>query len=245
MSRRLGVVLLAVLLGILGTAAVAAYVKRADKGTTATQQNQQITTVLAATGPIPAGTTANAAAQKGLIGQEQLPANLVPTGALTDLSSVGTLVAVNDVAPSQVLVSQLFAADAPTGALTIPNGKMAVSLQLVDPTQRVAGFVAPGSDVAIFDYYQPHSSAGGSTPPSKATRLLVSRAEVAAVGPTSVTQSQADTTVATTLMTVALTQRQSEQVIQASHGGTLYFALLTSRAKASNSPGTNDSNLFR
>ena len=36
-----------------------------------------------------------------------------------------------------------------SGALPIPSGKVAMSVQLGDP-QRVAGFVKPGSEIAVF-----------------------------------------------------------------------------------------------
>lgn len=235
MSRRLGVVVLAVLLGLIGTASVAAYVQRADARATA---GEKTVTVFAARAAIPAGTTAGAAAQEGLVEQQQVPAKLAPVGALTDLTPVNNLVAVQDIAPHQVLLSQLFGAQAQTGALTIPAGQMAVSVQLGDP-QRVAGFLTPGSEVAIFDTYDEGSSGSTTT-----TRLLLPRVQVIAVGPVALTKAQPGSTVASTLLTLALTQKQSEQIIQASQTGKLYFALLTSHSKVSPSGGVSDSTLF-
>lgn len=247
MSRRLGVTIVAILLGIVGTSAVAAYVQRADARATA---GEKTATVFAAKTTIPAGTSVSAAEQQGLVDQQQLPTKLVPAGALTDLSPIADEVAVNDIAPQQVLLSQLFGAQAQTGALTIPTGQMAVSVQLGDP-QRVAGFVTPGSDVAIFDTYTPTagsgSSSGGATGNSAGTttRLLLPKVQVIAVGPLALTKAQPGSTVATTLLTLALTQKQSEQVIQASQTGKLYFALLTSHSQVAPAAGVTDSTLFR
>jgi pilus assembly protein CpaB len=245
MSHRLGVVALAVVLGLLGTGAVAAYVQHADARASSAERT---TAVFAAKAPIPAGTTAANAAEQGLVEQQQLPAKLVPVGAVTDLAAIANLVAVNDIAAHQVLLGQLFGAQTYTGALTIPAGQMAVSVQLGDP-QRVAGFVTPGSQVAIFDTYSA-TAASASTSKTAATggtttRLLLPRVQVIAVGPVALTKSQPGSTVATTLLTLALDQHESEQVIQASQSGKLYFALLSDHSKVSPSAGIGDSTLFQ
>jgi pilus assembly protein CpaB len=250
MSRRVVVVAVALVLGVVGTTAVAAYVKSADARASSAQQTVP---VFAAKGLIPAGTTGAAAEQQGLFEQQQLPTKLVPAGAVTDLNSVAGLVAINDIPAQQVLLVQLFTTDRRGGALTIPDGRMAVTVELKDLTQRVAGFVTPGSEVAVFDNYgatgaPTGSSAGGTSAGSTSgltTRVLIPRVEVIAVGPNALTKSQTDPAVATTLMTLALNQKQSEQVIRAAQTDELYFALLTPHSKLTPSAGINANNLFK
>jgi pilus assembly protein CpaB len=204
--------------------------------------------VFAAKALIPAGTTGASAEQQGLVVQQQVPVKLVPSGAVTDLNTVAGLVAINDIPAQQVLLGQLFTTDRRGGALTIPDGRMAVTVELKELPQRVAGFVTPGSQVAVFDSYGATGGTSGSSAPDTsglATRMLLPRAEVIAVGPNALTKSLTDPSVATTLMTLALNEKQSSQIIQASQTGELYFALLTPHAKATSSAGVNATNLFK
>lgn len=246
MSRRLVVVAVALVLGVVGTTAVAAYVKSADARASS---DQQTVAVFAAKALIPAGTTGTAAEQQGLVVQQQVPVKLVPSGAVTDLNTVAGLVAINDIPAQQVLLGQLFTTDRRGGALTIPDGRMGVTVELKELPQRVAGFVTPGSQVAVFDSYGATAAAAGSSAGSTSgltTRVLLPRVEVIAVGPDALTKSQTAPGIATTLMTLALNQKQSEQVIQASQaGGQLYFALLTPHSKVTPSAGVNTNNLFK
>lgn len=249
MSRRVVVVAVALLLGVVGTTAVAAYVKSADARASSAQQTVQ---VFAAKALIPAGTTGVAAEQQGLVVQQQVPIKLVPSGAVTDLNSVAGLVAINDIPAQQVLLAQLFTTDRRGGALTVPDGRMAVTVELKQLTQRVAGFVTPGSEVAVFDNYgataAPSGSSAGTSAGSSSgvtTRVLIPRVEVIAVGPNALTKSQTDPAVTTTLMTLALNQKQSEQVIRAAQTDELYFALLTPHSKVTPSAGINATNLFK
>jgi pilus assembly protein CpaB len=243
MSRRLSVLLLAVVLGLVGTGAVAAYVSRVNTKATA---GQRMVTVLAAKAPIAAGTSAGDAVEKGFVEQQSLPANLAPPGALVDINSVKDLLVVNDIAAHQVLLAQMFSTQPQNGALTIPAGLMAITVQLGD-TQRVAGFVTPGSEVAIFDTFAAggsSSDAGSQSSAGSVTRLLLPRVQVIAVGPVALTKSQ-PTPVAMTLLTLALDQQQSAKVIEASTTGKLTFALLTDKSKTTPSAGVSTTTLFQ
>jgi pilus assembly protein CpaB len=72
--------------------------------------------------------------------------------------------------------------------LTIPEGKMAISVQLTDPA-RVAGFVSPGAEVAVFINAEPEeidTQTGATTKLPDFTRLLLPRVQVIGVGDTTV-----------------------------------------------------------
>lgn len=62
------------------------------------------------------------------------------------------------------------------GALTIPTDKVAMSVEMLDK-ERVAGFLQPGSDVAIYVVKDFDKI-------TAVTKLLIRRATVLAVGPT-------------------------------------------------------------
>ncbi|MGH3471611.1 MAG: RcpC/CpaB family pilus assembly protein [Nocardioidaceae bacterium] len=129
---------------------------------------------------------------------------------------------------------------------------MAVSVQLTDPA-RVAGFVTPGSKVAVF--LSSAGSSGTATAGSAGpfTRLLLPNVEVIGVGSTTLlsttttTPAGAQTTqqVSQTILTLALTQKQAQQVIFASGNGTLALGLLNAKSKVSSNPGTTSANLFK
>ena len=124
---------------------------------------------------------------------------------------------------------------AASGALTLPEGKVAVAISLGDP-QRVAGFVNPGSEVAIFRTGTPAAdpAAAADTPaPTPETSLLLDRVQVIAVGPTTIsstTTTEGQTTnteaIPTAILTLALDQEQAQKVILSTTDGAMYFALL-------------------
>ncbi len=58
-------------------------------------------------------------------------------------------VALSVIFPNEQIVSAKFGTVGNQETLTIPDGNMAISVNLTD-TGRVSGFVSPGADVAIF-----------------------------------------------------------------------------------------------
>jgi pilus assembly protein CpaB len=122
---------------------------------------------------------------------------------------------------------------------------MAISVNLTD-TARVAGFVNPGSEVAIF--------LSGNVQPANEdfTRLLLDRVTVIGVGSTTqVTTTTTDPEGAQTveqlprtLLTLSLDQDQVEKVLFAQGHGELAFALLTPDSKINSDAGTTAPELF-
>src|SRR5215472_13568718 len=149
MKRRGLTIALAVLLAILGTAGVLAYVSHANARALA---GQKAVTVLIAKSLIPSGTSAANAQQQGLLGTETLPATSVPANALTSITpDISSLVTDSNVQPGQLLLRPLLVAPAQvTSGLAIPNGMVAVAVLFCVP-EAVAGNVHPGSQVAVFD----------------------------------------------------------------------------------------------
>jgi pilus assembly protein CpaB len=135
-----------------------------------------------------------------------------------------------------------------------------MSVQLGDP-QRVAGFVTPGSTIAIFTYGNTAASGAGGTAPTTTipgVRLLLTDVDVIAVGPTTTVQSSGTTgqaqnqQVPTAILTVAVSQAEAQKIILASGqvGGSpyagLYLALQTKDSKVTTAfPPTTSANLFK
>src|SRR5690606_773894 len=123
----------------------------------------------------------------------------------------------------------------------IPEGGVAISVQLGDP-ERVAGFVSPGSSVAIIA----SGTSGDDEDPF--TRTLLANVPVIGVGPsTVVSQAQPGEDgnveqIPTAILTLGVTQEQAEKIIFAQGGGgQLYFALMNEDSDVTaGAPGVTD-----
>ncbi len=271
MNRRVIAVVVSVLLALVGTAAVSAYVHGADARALA---GQQVVQVYVAAKMVPAGTTLQDAVDSGLITQESVAAKGAPEGSLSSANVLAdsSSIAVSDIQPGELVLSNRFGAQtAVASALALPDGMMAVSLALQDPAH-VGSFVQPGSKIAIFDTFNVRGTVKGAAVPSgdhlsddytkfRATRVLLPKVQVLAVGSTSSSPAQSGDqggssstsstsgnqtaqTQTTTLYTVAVDQAQAEALVQAIQTGTLYFALLNDSSTVTAGPGISDLTLF-
>lgn len=255
MARRTALLTAAVLVAALGTLLVALYVRGVDDRALA---GQAPVPVLVATTTIAPG--APAATATKLVTLRQLPADAVAPGAVADLASLGDQVTLSTVLPGQQLMAAMFGPPGASSPLVLPKGTLAVSVQLADPA-RVAGFVAPNSEVAVFVTLDTGNAATGGTAATATTRLLLPRATVVAVGPTSnaptissggdgttgagvgnpVTNTE---TLPRAILTLALDQRDVERLVFASQQGELYLGLLTENSTVAPGDGVTLDTLF-
>jgi pilus assembly protein CpaB len=193
-KRRVLTITLAIVLALIGTAGVLAYVHGADARALA---GQRAVSVLVAQDKIPSGTTAGTALQSGMLVSQKLPASAVPSEAVSSITAaVSGLVMGTEVEPGQVLLRPMLVASSQlTGALAIPQGMVAVTVSTCMPGA-VAGYVQPGSHVAVFGTFSDIKNNGsqscggsGSSPGSGQTnlahvhtRILLPRVLVLAVG---------------------------------------------------------------
>jgi pilus assembly protein CpaB len=269
MNKRILAGVVAVLLAVVGTVAVFAYARGADRRAL---QGQTAIGAYVAVKDVPAGTTAAKAISDGLIVKEMIASKGVPEGALTSVdSSYDALVATSDVQPGElVLKSRFGTVAAADGKLAVPSGKMAISVALDDPSH-VGSFLAVGSHIAVFDTFNQLPTCSCNPPLStltpagdhlqdshgfqRATRVLVPDVTVLAVGGTTVVssdksnnssdmQTAADNSNVTTLITLAVTADQAARIIHAERTGTMTFALLGANAAPTTGSGINDKGLF-
>lgn len=204
--------------------------------------------VLVSTASVPAGTSGASISQSGAMELKSMPAAAVPPQALSDITPVADLVSLAPIYAGQVLLEPMFGSQQQaSGGLTLPKGTVGVSVQLGDP-ERVAGFVQPGSNVAIF-----LTVAGAGSVADQQTKLLLDKVPVVAVGPTTMaagtaqdgtTPSNAEA-IPTAIITVALDQEQAQKLIQGKQSGSLQLALVNQDSKlAPNAPGTTTQNVF-
>lgn len=240
MGRRTVLIIVAFLIAAAGTGLVAAYVSNVDNRALANQKPKQ---VLVAKKLIPQGISGADAEKAGDFELKDIASSSIASGALADLTPVRVLVTLAPIFPGEQILAAKFGTLGQTNNLAIPNGQLAVSVQLGDPA-RVAGFVQPGAEVAIFVTLAVPATLG--QPAGQATRVLLPRVSVLAVGPTTLVKTGAQNAEALprAIMTLALDQAQSQRLIFASQTGQLYFGLLDKNSKVDKGTPVNLTNLF-
>lgn len=243
MNRRTVLLIVAVVIALLGTALVFLYVRGADQRA---EDRFDTIDVLTAVAPIEPGESIEDAATNGKLALEPVAQDDLLPNYQTSIESLSGSVAATTIYAGEQIISDKFGSQVETtNALTIPKGMIAVSVNLTD-TARVAGFVNPGTNVAIF---LNGTDPGGQT----FTRLLLEEVEVIAVGSTTTTQTTTTTPEGTqtteqlprTLMTLALRQQDAEKVLFSQTNGELVFGLLTDESTVDQGPGVTTGTLFR
>ncbi len=245
MNRRLGLTALAVVLAIIGTVAVFAYAKSADRRAV---DGIEATSVLIVEKDIPLGTSWSEVVEGGFVSEEKLPARATPSTALRDLEAdvPDGEVATAEIKPGQVIVRAMFGAKAPvTGKLAIPARKQAITIA-VPANAEVAGFVRNGSEVAVYVGFKVENLPPGDRSVAgddiMASKLVVPRVSVIAVNqapPSNVSGTSDDESGGlgssqnaddTVLVTLAVDQADAERIVLAQElaESTLYLTLLTS-----------------
>ncbi len=247
MARRSTLLIVAIIIAAVGTAMIVLYVRGIDDRAT---KGQELVEVLTATAVIEAGETVGAAQEAGKFDSKKVRRDDMVTGALNSTESISDLVALSTVYPGEQIISDRFGSLGSIENLVIPDDKMAVSVELTD-FERVAGFVNPGSEVAIFGTaatpIRRLPDGTEQTLPST-TRIILARVPVIGIGTTSVSSrvttteegEQVTEQVPSTIITVALTQAEAEKLVLADRTTELTFALLggetDSRDKAGVTP---------
>lgn len=250
MARRSVLFFVASLIALVGTALIVLYVKGIDQRATA---GQEMVEVLTASATIDTGEDVASAQEAGKFEKSQVRKADLVDGALTTTSSISDEVALGTIFPGEQILAAKFGSLSDTEGLVIPDDKLAVSVELSDP-ERVAGFVNPGSDVAIFISADPvlmgPDGREKTLPPY--TRLLLAKVEVIGVGTTSMTsktittEAGAEVTeqVPRTILTVAVDQKDAEKLIFAARNSDVSFALLSENTKIADQPGVSAAQLM-
>lgn len=243
MDRRRILLVVAVIVALLGTALVFLYVRGADQRA---ESRFDTVNVLRAVAPIEPGETIDDAAANGKLALQPVARDYLLPNYQTSVESLTGSIATQRILPGEQIVADKFGSQVETAAsaLALPKGQIAISISLSD-TARVAGFINPGSRVAIF--------LNGTDPAGAYTRLLLDDVQVIAVGSTTTTQTTTTDAEGTqtveqlprTLMTLALDQRDAERVLFAQNSGELVFAVTTPDSNVEPGPGLTQADLFR
>jgi pilus assembly protein CpaB len=238
MGRRTVLMLVAILVAALGSTLVFLYVQGINDRAIEKQNPVQ---VLTATDTISPGESLDDAQAAGKFALTDVPESNVLPGALTTTSSLQGELALTTIYKGEQILPEKFGTNAAaSGGLTIPKGKVAISVELNDYA-RVAGFVQPGSHIAIYVCVHPAKEVkdeylktllDGLT--CQGVQILLSDVEVLATGDTSLTTTTSTDTTGTqtteqlpkTLLTLAVSEQDSKKVILADSNGDLVFSLM-------------------
>ena len=248
MGRRTVILIAAFLIAGLGASLVFLYVQGVDQRAQADAEAQQVMTV---TESIAAGESVAEAEKAGKFALTEVAGTAVLPAALSDTTSIADQVALTPLYEGEQVVAAKFGQVGSQSRISVPGKAVAVSVQLTDP-QRVAGFVSPGSEVAIFATGNVKACNVDPTTPvgDEYTRLLLESAPVIGVGQTGFTstttvtengETTEETTdeVPTTILTLGLEQKDAESLILASHKTCLNFALKTDKSVVNQSAPHN------
>ena len=237
MTRRLVAVTVAIVLAALGTIGGIFLVFSADSR--ARSAINDAVTVAVTIERINAGTTGATVRSANLVRFEKYPRTSVPSDALSEIpAELDQLVLLSTLPAGRILTRASFGDRSQvTSGLNLPEGKMAVTVATGSPEQ-VAGFVRPGSLVAIFLTYEVRNSAGRGSGLEK-TRVLLPKVGVLAIG-SNTSQNDSATSSRSALVTVAVTQAEAERLIEGASHGTLYLGLLTDTTKVTTGGGVDN-----
>lgn len=238
------------MIAALGTSLVFLYVRGVDARASERFDAVEVLTAVKAIEP---GERLEAAQSAGKIEMGAVGRGQVLSGALTSTTDHQDQVALTKIYPGEQIVAEKFGEPGAQSVLPIADGKMAVSVELTDPA-RVAGFVTPGSEVAIFVSAEPEAedAQGNKVELPDFTRLLLPRVQVIGVGATTVISTtktdesgeQTTEEIPRTLLTVAVDQKEAEKLLFAAYKGEVAFGLLTDKSKVAAAGPVTASNIF-
>jgi pilus assembly protein CpaB len=246
MNRRTVLLLAAALVAALGTGLVFLYVKGADDRA---EKRFETVEVLRAVAPIEKGESIDDAASNGKLALEPVSKGDVLANSQTSTEELSGQVAITQIYPGEQIISDKFGdaaqALAAKSALDVPKGDIAISVELTDPG-RVAGFLNPGSEVAIIFVGEEDAGIGFS-------RMLLPKVTVLGVGSTTTTTEttttpegeQTTAEIPKTLLTLAVSKEEAEKVTFASAQGEVVLGLRTLNSKVAPGDGITYANVFR
>jgi pilus assembly protein CpaB len=273
MKRRFLLITLAVVLAAVGTIGVFAYVRGADKR--AADNGKPVAVVIAIKRIAAGTTWKDARHSGDLTVQHMSASTTPAQALTSlDVGIAEDSVAQSDIAPGTPVLRQVFGpATSQTGVIAIPKGMIAVTIGISSSSDDVAGYVQPKSQVAVFVTARLKvnksgksttvsnggaSGTGGSSSTGDdndliVTRTVVPRALVIATSqasPTSLVASDnSSTTTAsadqTVQVTLALTQKDAERVINQQNVGRITLALLSADSQISQDGGYVNAGVFR
>jgi pilus assembly protein CpaB len=189
---------------------------------------------------IPVGMSLSEAFSSGMIEIRQIPRQSLPSLAIRGVTGAnGPLVALDEMQPGQFVTTPNFGTKATsTSSLPIPLGMVAMTVTIGEP-EKVATFLQPGSEIAIF-------VTGQSTiTKTQITKLLFPQISVLAIGSQIIANTSGVAPATSSgIITVAVSPAQAIKLIHAVRTATLYFALRSDNAEFSQLAPVTDADII-
>jgi pilus assembly protein CpaB len=226
--RRLLAALAALLLLVVGTVVLLAYVSGADARALAGVRTVQ---VLVADKRIPEGTSGDAL--DGLVRTETVPVKTAIAGRVVNLASLSGRVATVDILPGEQLLFSRFAKPGDlqaSGTVKVPAGLQEVSV-LLEPQRAVGGRLAAGDTVGVV--VSQTDQAGVAATHAVLHKVLVTQVQgaPAPVDPAAAKEDPATASAGTgapsasLMITLAVSAAQAEAVVFGVEHGTIWLSL--------------------
>jgi pilus assembly protein CpaB len=242
MRRRILAAFAALVLLVVGTAVLVAYVRGADARAL---RGVQTVDVLVADELIPEGTPGSELAS--LVRTETMPVKAALEGRVTDLSSLAGRVVTVDLEPGEQLLTSRFVRPADRqvpGTVEVPEGAQELSI-LIEPQRAVGGRLSAGDTVGL--YLSTTMPDGTPTTHALMHHVLVTQVQGApapANAETDTASSGGAAPSGSLMVTFAVDARHAEAVVFSMEYGTLWLSLEPADATTDGTELTNHGNIY-
>lgn len=251
MTRRSALLVAALGVAALGTLLILLWVQGIDERA---KEDQELVEVLVATETIDVGETLEDAQAEGKFETKEINRIALVDDAISSTEVLQGKVALETIYPDEQILPQKWGEPGTEATLDIPEENVAISVELADP-DRVAGFVTPGSQVAVFCTALDAQALlpGGETRSlGDYTRMIVPRTTVLGIGSTTVasrttTNDEGESTteeIPKTVVTLSVDQNEAEKIILCRLSSNPTLALLTEDSDSALEPGAFPRDLF-
>jgi pilus assembly protein CpaB len=244
LARRLLAAFAALLLLVVGTLVLVAYVRGADSRALA---GVRTVDVLVADELIPEGTSGDELA--GMVRTETVPAKSAVDGRVEDLEALAGRVATVDLVPGEQLLAGRFARPDELrvpGTVDVPAGKQEISV-LLEPQRAVGGRLAAGDSVGVvvsLKFEDGTSATHAVLHDVLVTQVQGAPAAVESTDEPETASSGTPAPSASLMITLAVSAAQAEAVVFGIEHGTLWLSLEPDGAETGGTDVITQGNIY-
>jgi pilus assembly protein CpaB len=220
-KKRIIGALTALLMAITGTIMVLSYVGGANERAMAGAKTVE---VLVVSKNIAAGTPAEQLIE--FVAPVQVPAKVVPAGAISNLKDLAGKVAAVDLVSGEQILSSRFASPAElkaAGTVDVPKGMLEVTISL-DPPRVVGGKLQPGDTVGVFVSLEEGPDDQGPVSHLALHKVLVTDVQGLAAPAEGSTDDSAPVPANNVLITLAVSAANAEKIVYTQEFGRIWLS---------------------
>lgn len=242
MKKRIIGAITALLMAVTGTVMVLSYVGGSNERAMA---GARTVDVLVVGKDIPAGTPAEQLT--GFVAPAQVPAKVVPAGAVSDLQELAGQVAAVALVPGEQVLAGRFARPADlkeAGTVDVPDGMQEVAISL-EPPRVVGGKLQAGDTVGIFMSLEEGPDNEGPVSHLALHKVLVTDVQGLAVPAEGTAEASAPVPANNVLVTLAVSAVNAEEIVYAQEFGRIWLSKQPESAEESGTRILDKEGLYR